>query len=162
TVTFPSFYVDCIAGNGAPYQAQVTGFTTAVMPTQYGAPIHYTSGTVTTDFSATQLTQTHSFDEDVLSGSLSQCATGTGPAMCAIVGAHDAGAEAGPEAGSDAASVDASGIAGSGIDASGIDAAACLPIGGPDAGAGAVCSLGRASCGDSTSVDICGDPNNCG
>lgn len=163
TVTFPSFYVNCTAGNGAAYQAQVTGFTAMVTAAQYGGPLSDSAGTVTTDFSATQLTQSNSFDGEVLSGSLSRLAPGTGSTTCAIVGTHDAGAEAGPEGGSDASTVDASGNDASGNDASGNDGAACLPISGPDAGdAGPVCTLGQASCGDSTSVDICGDPNNCG
>ncbi|HEX8794475.1 MAG TPA: Ig-like domain-containing protein [Polyangiaceae bacterium] len=162
TVTVPDFYVNCIAGNGAGYQAQFTGFTTVVTPAQYGAAIHYVSGTITTDFSATRLTQSNSFDSDTLSGALTRISMGTGPTTCGILGTHDAGVEAGPEAGSDASNVDASGTDASGTDASGTDGAACLPISGPDAGGGSVCTLGQASCGDSTSVDICGDPNNCG
>jgi hypothetical protein len=69
-VTFPSFYVRCTAQNGAPYSASVTGFTTTVTPAKYDAPLSYTLGYTTIDFSTTKLTQTQV--ADVLSGAVSR------------------------------------------------------------------------------------------
>lgn len=72
TMTFPMFYLSCRAQNGATYSAKINGFTKMVMPSEYGGPITNTSGTVTTTFSTSMLTQTDSFNNDTQTGSLTK------------------------------------------------------------------------------------------
>ena len=72
TMTLPMFYLKCTAQNGAPYSSKINGFSKVVAPANYGGPITNTSGTVTTTFSSTKLTQTDSFNGDTQTGALAK------------------------------------------------------------------------------------------